>query len=122
MSPIGEPEQVSATLPAPDTEPAPEPRRLEVIGPRVIIKPVPPPDRDSPLLLPATVRESERRGIVLAVGSRKGKHGQEIPLDVLPGAIVRYQHGGQWLDLDGEPLMFVPYDDVFAVEVPDLPA
>jgi co-chaperonin GroES (HSP10) len=94
---------------------------IEVMGPRIIVKPVPPPQRASGLHLPATVREEERRAIVLAVGSRKGKHGEQLPLDVVPGQIVRYEHGGMVLEVDGEPLMFLPIDDIYAVEVPELP-
>lgn len=94
---------------------------IEVMGPRIIVKPVPRPAREDGLVLPATVREEERRAIVLAVGSRRGKHGQQLPLDVVPGQIVRYEHGGMVLEVDGEPLMFLPVDDVYAVEVPELP-
>lgn len=116
MSPT--PDHTAAGLPAGEDGPG----TIEVMGPRIIVKPVPRPARADGLVLPATVREQERRAIVLAVGSRRNKHGEHLPLDVVPGQIVRYEHGGMVLEVDGEPLMFLPVDDVYAVEVPELPA
>ena len=94
---------------------------IEVMGPRIIVKPVPKAERASGIVMPDIVRETERRAIVLAVGSRRSKRGEQLPLDVVPGQIVRYEHGGMVLEVDGEPLMFLPIDDVYAVEVPELP-
>lgn len=114
MSPT--PDHTATGLPATDGR-----ATIEVMGPRIIVKPVPAPQREDGLVLPATVREQERRAIVLAVGSRKNKRGEQLPLDVVPGQIVRYEHGGMVLEVDGESLMFLPIDDIYAVEDPELP-
>lgn len=91
--------------------------KIEVLGPRLIVKPFPPPARESGIELPSTVnRADERRALVLAVGSRRGKRGQELPLDMKPGDIIRYEHGGMAIDVDGETLLFLAEHEVYAVE------
>ena len=91
---------------------------LKPLGDRVIVK------RDeaetttaSGLILASTSKEKPQSGIVLAVGEGKlDKDGNLIPMPVKEGDRVLYgKYGGTEVTVDGEEVLILRADDLFAV-------
>lgn len=91
---------------------------LKPLGDRVIIK------RDeaeqttaSGLYLASDAKEKPQTGTIIAVGEgRKGKKGKIEPLPVEVGDKVLYgKYGGTEVTVEGEEVLIVRFDDLFAV-------
>ena len=91
---------------------------LKPLGDRVIIK------RDeventtaSGLLIAAASKEKPQTGVVLAVGEGKmDKDGNMVPVPVKAGDRVLYgKFGGTEITIDGEEVLILRADDLFAV-------
>lgn len=91
---------------------------LKPLGDRVIVK------RDeaetttaSGLILASANKEKPQSGVVLAVGEGKlDKDGKLIPMPVKEGDRVLYgKYGGTEVTVDGEEMLILRADDLFAV-------
>ena len=91
---------------------------LKPLGDRVIVK------RDeaetttaSGLILASTSKEKPQSGVVLAVGEGKlDKDGNLIPMPVKEGDRVLYgKYGGTEITVEGEEVLILRADDLFAV-------
>ena len=69
------------------------------------------------IIVPDRAKEKPQRGTVVAVGGgRLTDEGQRIPLDVKPGDLVLFgKYTSQEVTLDGEDLLVLREDEVFAV-------
>ena len=91
---------------------------LKPLGDRVIVK------RDEAetttaggILIASTAKEKPQSGIVLAVGEGKlDKDGNRVPMPVKEGDRVLYgKFGGTEVTIDGEEVLILRADDLFAV-------
>ena len=91
---------------------------LKPLGDRVILK------QDeaevttaSGLFLASDAKEKPQTGVVLAVGEgRINNKGQHLPMPVKEGDRVLYgKYGGTEVDVDGEAVLILRADDIYAV-------
>lgn len=91
---------------------------LKPLGDRVIIKQDEAEEKTaSGLYLASEAKEKPQTGVVLAVGEGKlDKDGKLIPMPVKVGDKVLYgKYGGTEVHIDGEDVMILRADDLYAV-------
>ena len=90
---------------------------LKPLGDRVIIKQDEAEETASGLYLATEAKEKPQTGTVLAVGEGKlDKDGKLIPVPVKEGDKVLYgKYGGTEITVDGEDVMILRADDLYAV-------
>lgn len=91
---------------------------LKPLGDRVIIKQDEAEEKTaSGLYLASEAKEKPQTGVVLAVGEGKlDKDGNLIPMPVKVGDKVLYgKYGGTEVHIDGEDVMILRADDLYAV-------
>ncbi len=93
---------------------------LEPLGDRVIVTALEAEDiTASGIVLPDTAKEKPQRGKIVAVGPGRYVDGERQPLDVQVGDEVLYsKYGGTELNVDGEDLLVLKEDDIFAKYAP----
>ena len=68
------------------------------------------------IIIPDSAKEKQQEGEVIAVGAGKREKGERVPLDVKPGDRVLFgKYSGQTVKVDGEELLVMKEDDLFAV-------
>ncbi len=93
---------------------------LKPLGDRVIVKQDEAEETTAGgLLLSSGSKEKPTTGVVLAVGDgRVTEDGETIPVPVKVGDRVLYgKYGGTEIDVDGETVMILRADDLYAVQV-----
>ena len=93
---------------------------LKPLGDRVIVKQDEAEETTAGgLLLSSGSKEKPTTGVVLAVGDgRVTEDGVTIPVPVKVGDRVLYgKYGGTEIDVDGETVMILRADDLYAVQV-----
>jgi chaperonin GroES len=91
--------------------------KLEPLGDRVVVKPVPKEDiTKGGIVLPDTVKEKPQEGKVIAVGpGRMTDDGKRLAMDVKVGDIVIYaKYGGTEIKEDDEELIILRESDILA--------
>lgn len=90
---------------------------LKPLGDRVIIKQDEAEETTaSGLILTSNSKEKPQRGTVLAVGEGKLVDGKLVPVPVKVGDVVIYgKYSGQDITVDGEELVIMKGDDLYAV-------
>lgn len=91
---------------------------LKPLGDRVLVKPAPKEERTSTgLYISSGAQEKPQRGEVVAVGAgKRDDNGNRIPMDVKVGDQVFYgKFGGNEVKVDGEDLLLLRADDIYAV-------
>ncbi len=93
---------------------------LEPLGDRVIVTALEAEDiTASGIVLPDTAKEKPQRGKIVAVGPGRYVDGERQPLDVQVGDEVLYsKYGGTELNVDGEDLLVLNENDIFAKYAP----
>jgi len=92
--------------------------KIQPLGDRILVKPLEAEEVSrGGIVLPDTVKEKPQEGKVVAVGRGKiGEDGKVIPMEVKVGDIVLYsKYGGNEITKDGDELLVVREDDVFAI-------
>ncbi len=92
---------------------------LKPLGDRVIVKQDEAEETTAGgLLLSSGSKEKPTTGVVLAVGDgRVTEDGETIPVPVKVGDRVLYgKYGGTEIDVDGETVMILRADDIYAVQ------
>lgn len=92
---------------------------LKPLGDRVIVKQDEAEETTAGgLLLSSGSKEKPTTGVVLAVGDgRVTEDGETIPVPVKVGDRVLYgKYGGTEIDVDGETVMILRADDLYAVQ------
>lgn len=92
---------------------------LKPLGDRVIVKQDEAEETTAGgLLLSSGSKEKPTTGVVLAVGDgRVTEDGETIPVPVKVGDRVLYgKYGGTEIDVDGETVMILRSDDLYAVQ------
>ena len=93
---------------------------LKPLGDRVLVKPAPKEEKTATgLYISSGAQEKPQRGEVIAVGAGKvDAKGRRIPMDVKVGDEVYYgKFGGNEVKVDGEDLLLLRADDIYAVVV-----
>jgi len=93
---------------------------LKPLGDRVLVKPAPKEEKTSTgLYISSGAQEKPQRGEVIAVGAGKvNDKGERMPMDVKVGDQVFYgKFGGNEVKVDGEDLLLLRADDIYAVVV-----
>ena len=93
---------------------------LKPLGDRVLVKPAPKEEKTATgLYISSGAQEKPQRGKVIAVGAGKvDNKGNRIPMDVKVGDEVFYgKFGGNEVKVDGEDLLLLRADDIYAVVV-----
>lgn len=91
---------------------------LKPIGDRIIVKQDEAQETTAGgLYISADSKEKPQTGVVLAVGQGKvNNKGEHLPMPVKEGDRVLYgKYGGTEVDLDGEKVLILRADDVYAV-------
>ncbi|MBR3326055.1 MAG: co-chaperone GroES [Atopobiaceae bacterium] len=91
---------------------------LKPLGDRVLVKPAPKEEKTATgLYISSGAQEKPQRGEVIAVGAGKvDDKGERIPMDVKVGDQVFYgKFGGNEVKVDGEDLLLLRADDIYAV-------
>ncbi len=91
---------------------------LKPLGDRVLVKPAPKEEKTATgLYISSGAQEKPQRGEVIAVGAGKmDDNGNRIPMDVKVGDQVFYgKFGGNEVKVDGEDLLLLRADDIYAV-------
>jgi chaperonin GroES len=91
--------------------------KLEPLGDRVVIKPIPREDvTKGGIFLPDTAKEKPQEGEVVAVGPGKlGDDGKRVAMDVKKGDRVIYaRYAGTELKEDDEELIILRESDILA--------
>ena len=91
--------------------------RLKPQGNRIIVKPLPTPDRIGSILLPETAKEKPLESVVIALGTgAKAKNGQRIPFEMAVGdKVLIAKFSGQDIKLDGINYRLMSADDVIGI-------
>ena len=91
---------------------------LKPLGDRVLVKPAPKEEKTATgLYISSGAQEKPQRGEVIAVGEgKRDDNGNRIPVDVHVGDQVFYgKFGGNEVKVDGEDLLLLRADDIYAV-------
>lgn len=91
---------------------------LRPLGDRVLVKPAPKEEKTATgLYISSGAQEKPQRGEVVAVGEgKRDDKGNRIPVDVKVGDEVFYgKFGGNEVKVDGEDLLLLRADDIYAV-------
>ena len=91
---------------------------LKPLGDRVLVKPAPKEEKTATrLYISSGAQEKPQRGEVIAVGEgKRDDNGNRIPVDVKVGDQVFYgKFGGNEVKVDGEDLLLLRADDIYAV-------
>jgi len=91
--------------------------KLQPLGDRVVVKPIPKEDvTKGGILLPDTAKEKPQEGKVIAVGpGRLTDDGKRIVMDVKKGDVVIYaKYGGTEIKEDDEELIILRESDILA--------
>jgi len=91
--------------------------KLQPLGDRVVVKPLPKEDvTKGGIVLPDTVKEKPQEGKVLAVGPGKlTDDGKRIAMDVKVGDVVIYaKYGGTEIKENGDELIILRESDILA--------
>ncbi len=91
---------------------------LKPLGDRVLVKPAPKEEKTATgLYISSGAQEKPQRGEVIAVGAgKRDENGERIPMDVAVGDQVYYgKFGGNEVKVDGEDLLLLRVDDIYAV-------
>jgi chaperonin GroES len=91
---------------------------LKPLGDRIIVKQDEAQETTAGgLYIAADSKEKPQTGVVLAVGKgRVNNKGEHLPMPVKEGDRVLYgKYGGTEVDLDGEKVLILRADDVYAV-------
>jgi len=94
--------------------------KLEPLGDRVVVKPIPQEEvTKSGIVIPDTAKEKPQDGKVIAVGpGRMTEDGKRIAMDVKVGDIVIYaKYGGTEIKEDGEELIILRESDILAKKI-----
>ncbi|TRZ95860.1 MAG: co-chaperone GroES [Dehalococcoidia bacterium] len=91
--------------------------KLQPLGDRVVVKPIPQEDvTKGGILLPDTAKEKPQEGKVIAVGpGRLTDDGTRLAMDVKKGDVVIYaKYGGTEIKEDDEELIILRESDILA--------
>ncbi len=91
---------------------------LKPLGDRVLVKPAPKEEKTATgLYISSGAQEKPQRGEVIAVGAGKlDDNGNRMTMDVKVGDQVFYgKFGGNEVKVDGEDLLLLRVDDIYAV-------
>lgn len=91
--------------------------KLQPLGDRVVIKPLPKEEvTKSGIVLPDTAKEKPQEGEILAVGpGRMTDDGKRIAMEVKEGDTVVYsKYAGSEFKVDGEELIILRESDILA--------
>lgn len=90
--------------------------RLELLGPRVLVRPLPDLGfTPSGLVKPDSARNEQNRGIVEKAGPGRLERDAVIPIDLGVGDLVFYQrYAGTWVTLDDHERLMLMEDEVQA--------
>jgi chaperonin GroES len=94
--------------------------KLQPLGIMVIFRPKKAKDKSKGgLILPDVAKEKPQEGVVVAVGpGRPTETGKREPLDVKVGDTIIYPpFGGQELKIDGEELIIMPENSIWAKRI-----
>ncbi|MBQ9058279.1 MAG: co-chaperone GroES [Atopobiaceae bacterium] len=92
--------------------------KLQPLGDRVLVKPAPKEEMTaSGLYISSGAQEKPQRGTVIAVGAGKlNDEGERMAMDVKVGDEVFYgKFGGNEVKVDGEDLLLLRADDIYAI-------
>ena len=91
--------------------------KLRPLADRVIVKRLEnEPKTASGIVLPENAAEKPDQGEVLAVGPGRFEEGKQVPMNVKVGDRVLFgKYSGQTVKVDGEELLVMKEDDLFAV-------
>ena len=91
--------------------------KLQPLGDKVLVKPRASDEvTKSGIILPDTAKEKPQEGDVLAVGpGRTDEKGKRVAMGISVGDIVVYsKYGGTEIKVEGEDLILISENDVFA--------
>ncbi len=91
--------------------------KLEPLGDRVVIKPIPKEEvTKGGIVLPDTAKEKPQEGKIMAVGpGRLTEDGKRIAMEVKVGDIIIYaKYAGTEIKLDDEELIILRESDILA--------
>ncbi len=94
--------------------------KLQPLGNMVIFKPKKAKEKSTGgLILPDAARETPQEGVVVAIGPGKlTENGKREPLEVKVGDTIIYpKFGGQELKIDGEELIIMPENGIWAKRI-----
>lgn len=89
---------------------------MRILGDRVLIRRDEAETTEGGIYLPQSAQEKPQRGTVVAVGEGKRlKDGTLVPPEVAPGdRVVFAKYGGTEVKVDGEELIIMNMDSVYA--------
>lgn len=92
--------------------------KIRPLGDKVVVKAATGEERTAGgIVLPDAARERPQQGTVIAVGpGRLLESGERVPMSVSVGDTVIYsKYGGNEVKLDGEELLILDQDSIYAV-------
>lgn len=94
--------------------------KLKPLNDRLVVKADKPAEQIGSIVVPDQAQPRATRGTVLEVGPGKpGKDGAREPMDVKVGDAVLFGlYSGTEIELDGEKILLMRYEEVFAVVMP----